>query len=162
MRIEQLNALPDDAAVAEFLQCCGSTRWAEAMSRARPFSNAGEMDEKADEIWWSLDRVDWLEALAAHPRIGERSSSVASTEEQRGALSASDSVRATLAQHNRDYETRFGHIFIVCASGKSAEEMLAILGSRLANAPEDEWCIAAEEQRKITGLRLRMRFQISD
>ena len=161
MRLEELNVLPDDVAVAEFRQCCGSTRWADAMDRAMPFPSIGQMAEKADEIWRSLDPADWLEAFAAHPRIGERSSAH-SLAEQRRALSASDAVRDTLTRYNRDYEIRFGHIFIVCATGKSAEEMLAILVDRMTNVPEDELRIAAEEQRKITGLRLRMRFQISD
>ena len=153
-RLDALNALDGAAAVAEFLGCCGSTRWAHAMARARPFLNAGELGATADAFWWSLDRTDWLEAFAAHPRIGERSSSATSLEEQRGALSASGRTRARLAQYNRDYEAHFGYIFIVCARGKSAKEMLAILATRLTNAPEDELRIAAEEQRKITGLRL--------
>ena len=153
-RLDALNTLDEDAAVAEFLRCCGSTRWAHAMVRARPFLNLSEMGATADEVWWSLGRTDWLEAFAAHPRIGEPRSSATSSDEQSGALSASDEARARLAQYNHDYEAGFGYIFIVCASGKSAEEMLAIVATRLMNAPEDELRMAAEEQRKITRLRL--------
>jgi len=108
----------------------------------------------ADEIWKSLDRPDWLEAFAHHPRIGEQTSNSVAALEQSGVKSADDDIRAQLAQVNRDYEQSFGYIYIVCATGKSAEEMLAIARDRLNNDPSTELQVAAEEQRKITQLRL--------
>ena len=165
MRLEDLNALPDDRAVAELLRCCGSTRWARQMAAARPFASLDVMVERADSIWWSLAPDDWREAFAAHPRIGgvprEREKSRAASDanawpeqEQAGVRSADALVRDRLAEANRHYEARFGYIFIVCATGKSAEEMLATLERRLANEPDTELRSAAEEQRKITRLRI--------
>lgn len=107
----------------------------------------------ADECWANLGPRDWLEAFTHHPRIGERVSG-AEASEQAGAQSADDLIKAQIADVNRQYEARFGHIYIVCASGKSAEEMLAIARSRLQNDPAAELGIAAEEQRKIMHLRL--------
>jgi OHCU decarboxylase len=144
------------------------------MTAARPFDSAEAMAATADAVWWSLDRADWLEAFAAHPRIGEigaggsggsRGSGGSgglsashesgwATREQAGVTSAPASVRERLAAANREYDARFGYIFIVCATGKSADEMLAMLDQRLTNDPEAELRIAAEEQRKITQLRL--------
>ena len=120
------------------------------MSAKRPFATEAEMVDAADRMWSSLAPPDWLEAFAAHPRIGED----ASSDEQGGMRSAGSGVRERLAQANREYEARFGYIFIVCATGKSAEEMLARLERRLFNAPDDELRIAGEEQGKITRLRL--------
>ena len=176
MRLEDLNTLADAAAEREFLRCCGSTRWAREMAASRPFVNAESMAETGDAIGSSLERSDWLEAFAAHPRIGARAEAPAATpsglprgvspkkvgfpgrkwatEEQAGAAGASGEVRQSLAQRNRDYEARFGYIFIVCATGKSADEMLAMLERRLTNDPDTELQIAAGEQRKITRLRL--------
>ena len=161
MPLDQLNALSDDAAVAELLRCCGSTRWARMMASARPFATANDMFAVADRIWLSLGPDDWLDAFRAHPRIGESGGSgrsggsgVWSDQEQAGVRTASDTVRDRLAEGNRRYETRFGYIFIVCATGRSAEEMLAMLEQRLTNQPDDELRVAAEEQRKITRLRI--------
>jgi 2-oxo-4-hydroxy-4-carboxy-5-ureidoimidazoline decarboxylase len=167
MPINDLNALPEDSAVAELLQCCGSTRWARGMAAARPLLSLEAMSLMGDRIWASLEPEDWLEAFRMHPRIGGSGgpggsggaggagrSGVWSADEQLGARSMSDAVGKRLAKANRDYEARFGYLFIVCATGKSAEEILAILERRLANGPGEELRIAAEEQRKITHLRL--------
>src|SRR5919204_961083 len=157
MTLEELNAAPEYAARDELLRCCGSTRWARQMTEARPFSTVEALAETADKIWRGLARSDWLEAFAAHPRIGESSSAGGepwSEREQSGVRTASAQVRDRLAAANREYEARFGYIFIVCATGKSAGEMLEILEHRLTNRPEEELPIAAEEQRKIMQLRL--------
>ncbi|MGQ0760527.1 MAG: 2-oxo-4-hydroxy-4-carboxy-5-ureidoimidazoline decarboxylase [Acidobacteriota bacterium] len=161
--LDRLNALPHEDAEAEFLKCCGSTRWAKRMSDARPFSNSDRISSKADEIWWNLTKEDWLEAFRAHPKIGEKKAAAAqsaeaeawSAQEQSESLKTADETKAALAAENLEYEQRFGFIFIICATGKSAEEMLAALNGRLSNDPETELRVAAEEQRKITQLRLQ-------
>ncbi|HEV2843815.1 MAG TPA: 2-oxo-4-hydroxy-4-carboxy-5-ureidoimidazoline decarboxylase, partial [Thermoanaerobaculia bacterium] len=151
--LDRLNAVHAGEAEAMLLPCCGSRAWARQMAESRPFLDAGEMMETSDRIWRHLSPGDWLEAFTAHPRIGERGDQ-RSQREQAGALGADADVLAELAEANRLYESRFGHIFIVCASGKSAAEMLAILRERLGNDPETELREAAEEQGKITRLRL--------
>jgi OHCU decarboxylase len=135
------------------LACGGSKRWARGMARARPFSDESALLAGADRTWLELSEDDWLEAFAAHPRIGARASGQAAAE-QAGARGASPETLAALARANREYEERFGYIFIVCASGRSAEEMLDLCRRRLHNAPAEELKVAAEEQRKITRLRL--------
>jgi OHCU decarboxylase len=154
MRLGELNALPPDSAVPELLRCCGSTRWAREMAARRPFANMEAISAEAGKIWHSLDPEDWFEAFVAHPRIGERSPTRWSSEEQGGVASASAATRARLDAANREYEARFGFIFIVCATGKSADEMLASVQERLTHSRDQEWRIAAEEQRKITLVRL--------
>jgi len=154
MNLVELNALDAGAATREFLRCCGSTRWAEAMTAARPFDTVDAMTTAADAIWSSLDRSDWLEAFAAHPRIGAATDTAWSAAEQAGMSSATSDVRELLIEANREYEARFGYIFIVCATGRRADEMLRMLDARLENDPHIELRIAAEEQRKITRLRL--------
>ncbi|MDQ5873647.1 MAG: 2-oxo-4-hydroxy-4-carboxy-5-ureidoimidazoline decarboxylase [Acidobacteriota bacterium] len=158
--LERLNALPPEEAVATLVSCCGSSEWARRVAAARPFGSEADLGEASDRIWRGLSRADWLEAFAAHPKIG---SSVAagpaqsrawSLEEQRGASGASSETLADLAAANRAYEGRFGHIFIVCASGRTADEMLELARQRLGNDAESELALAAEEQRKITRLRL--------
>jgi OHCU decarboxylase len=157
--LDELNALPEDVAVRELLGCCGSRRWARMMAAARPFASAAAMTVSAEVIWAALSASDWLEAFAAHPRIGERVPSAAagdratrwSADEQSG---AGDDARARFETRNRDYERRFGHTFIVCATGKSAGEMAAILDRRMENNPDEELREAAEAQRQITGLRI--------
>lgn len=117
---------------------------------------------KADSVWWSLNHEDWLESFRAHPRIGEQKAAAAQSEqaqnwskqEQSGTAGADAESRTALADGNQEYEKRFGFIFIVCATGRTSEEMLAILNSRLLNDPETELPLAAEEQRRITRLRL--------
>src|SRR5206468_8598640 len=121
---------------------------------ARPFATLDAMATAADTIWSSLDRADWLEAFAAHPRIGASADAEWPAAEQAGMVSATTDVRERLIEANREYEARFGFIFIVCATGRRADEMLRMLGERLDNDPHVEVRIAAEEQRKITRLRL--------
>jgi len=155
MTLRELNALEPSRAHQEFLRCCGSSRWAAAMTAARPFSDADAMQTRAAAIWSSLRSEDWREAFAAHPKIGEqRAVSAWSAAEQAGMQSADSVVRTRLAALNADYEARFGYIFIVCATGKSSAEMLSMLEARLPNDADRELPIAAEEQRKITLLRL--------
>jgi len=157
-----LNLLPVSAAERELGSCCGSTAWARRVASRRPFGGANELHAVADEVWWNLTPNDWLEAFSAHPRIGERvanaqQSSVSkswSSTEQSEVQAAPSGVRDMLVLANAEYYERFGHIFIVCATGKSADEMLAMLRRRLGNDPETELRIAAEEQSKITRLRL--------
>ncbi|HSF39396.1 MAG TPA: allantoicase [Thermoanaerobaculia bacterium] len=151
--LDRLNGLPSGDAVAELLRCCGSRAWARQMAENRPFHDLAGMKEASDHIWWSLGREDWLEAFAAHPRIGDKGSRW-SEAEQAGARGADAETLAALVEANRRYESRFDHIFIVCATGKSAAEMLKLLRARIDNDPETELRIAAEEQRKITNLRL--------
>lgn len=162
-RLDQLNSLSSAEAEAEFLKCCGSAHWAHEMTGARPFKSLDELLSKADLVCSSLREEDWLEAFRAHPKIGEQKATAVqseqaqswSSQEQSGIERAAAETRAALAAGNQKYEERFGFIFIVCATGKSSEEMLAILNSRLENDPGAELVVAAEEQRKITGLRLQ-------
>jgi OHCU decarboxylase len=147
------NAMSTLEAEASMLACCGSKRWARRMARARPFPGGVELLAGADRIWRELSEDDWLEAFAAHPRIGAPASGQAAAE-QAGARGASGETLAALARANREYEERFGYIFIVCASGRSAEEMLDLCRRRLHNDAPEELQVAAEEQRKITHLRL--------
>ncbi|MDQ6700116.1 MAG: 2-oxo-4-hydroxy-4-carboxy-5-ureidoimidazoline decarboxylase [Acidobacteriota bacterium] len=138
------------SACATFLKCCGSTEWARQMAAVE-----GEnLFDAAARIWWSLEPADWLEAFAAHPKIGENSESKWSQQEQAGASGASNEILAELRDANRAYAQKFGYIFIVCATGKTAEEMLALLTQRMDNDPEAELRIAAAEQLRITHLRL--------
>lgn len=157
-----LDAISDDEAVGLLRACCGSSRWVAAMIESRPFGSKKKARERADEVWNGLNREDWMEAFDHHPRIGERAAAAKqdargaswSSQEQAGVGAAPNDVKAELARVNADYERRFGFIYIVCASGKTAEELLAIARSRLGNAPEVELRIAAEEQRRIMQLRL--------
>ncbi len=165
--IEILNEMPAIDATAEFLKCCGSTGWAGSMAGARPFASAQAMFDKADEFFAGLSDEDWLEAFRAHPKIGEKKAATAqstaaqkwSAQEQSQTANAALGVMDALADGNREYEKRFGFIFIVCASGKTAEEMLALLNQRLPNTAEVELHIAAQEQTKITHLRLQKLLQ---
>lgn len=158
-----LNSLAPAAARHELLKCCGSQRWATAVEQARPYANLEEIVTRANEVWWRLDNEDWLEAFRSHPKIGEKrvakpvaaQSQQWSTQEQQGVAHASPEVTGKLATRNYDYEQKFGFIFIVCATGKSSDEILALLEQRLANDPVSELPIAAAEQAKITELRLR-------
>ena len=161
--IQWLNSLPRDEAINEFKSCCGATGWAEQMTNRRPFASHDDLAEAANDVWWSLRPDDWLEAFRAHPKIGEKKGvSVASAQslewsnsEQAGIRNASDDTTELLAKLNREYESRFGYIFIVCATGKSSVEMLGILRERMGNEPATELRIAAQEQAKITKLRLQ-------
>jgi allantoicase len=143
-----------DAAVAELRSCCASMEWVTAMFDARPFQSWERLAQAADRVWAQLGREAWLEAFAAHPRIGEKKADRFSSGEQDGTASASDETMSALAAANRDYEARFGHVYLVCATGRTADEMLAFARERMKNEPDAELRVAAEEQRKITRLRL--------
>ncbi len=143
-------------------RCCGSRRWVEAMLGQRPFRDAAHLYQCASDCWRELGREDWLEAFSHHPRIGEPRSAPAldatqrewARKEQSGAAEAEASVRAALAEGNRQYEAKFGHVFLVCATGKSGAQMLDLLKKRLKNDAETELAVATGEQEKITRLRL--------
>jgi len=162
MTLAELNQLDADEAAAHFLRCCGSAAWASRMTAHRPFASLDALRDDAELIWWSLDQQDWLEAFTAHPRIGDLDSlrrKFADTKawasgEQSGVAAAPEEVLTRLAKGNDDYEKKFGYIFIVCATGKTASEMLHELEARLPNPPEEEIFRAASEQIKITLLRI--------
>lgn len=162
MTLEQLNGLPRAEAAAALERCCGASAWVSRMCAARPFASAAALEEAAERVWWELGPADWREAFTHHPRIGDMSAlreKFAATagwasNEQSGAAAASERTLAALAEGNRAYEERFGYIFIVCATGKSADEMLALLSARLGNDTQAELRNAAAEQAKITRLRL--------
>ena len=162
MTLEELNRLPADEARRALARCCGAPAWAERLCAGRPFADRAALDRATADAFAALGPDDWREAFAAHARIGDLESlrrKFAATaewagEEQRGAAAASEDTLAALADGNRAYEERFGYIFIVFATGKSAGELLALLRARLANGPATELRLAAEEQMKITRLRL--------
>ena len=157
MTLNELNRLPEAAAREAFERCCGAAGWVRAMVAARPFGSAMELLEAAECAAESLGREGWLEAFAHHPKIGDVEAlrtRFASSGAWAGAASASEATLRSLADGNREYEARFGYIFVVCATGMRADEMLASLRSRLRNDPEHEMSIAADEQRRITRLRL--------
>jgi 2-oxo-4-hydroxy-4-carboxy-5-ureidoimidazoline decarboxylase len=159
---QTLNTQSDAEAREAFSRCCGSRRWVDGMMSRRPFASLAALCTAADDIWAGLDRSDYLDAFATHPRIGDLAAlreKIAATAhlcggEQAGLAGAGEQTIHDLADGNRQYEARFGHIFIVCATGKTAAEMLTLLRARLENDPDDEMKIAAAEQAKITRLRL--------
>jgi 2-oxo-4-hydroxy-4-carboxy-5-ureidoimidazoline decarboxylase len=157
------NGLDMETAVAKILPCCGSQSWAHRMASRRPILDEQALTLVSDEVCRSLGEPDWDEAFRSHPRIGEWDSRTAaatqsrswSSEEQRGVGTADEDIKALLAEGNRAYERRFGRIFIVCATGKSAAEILDGLRRRLGNDSNREFLEAAEQQRQITQLRLK-------
>lgn len=156
------NLLPPDQAVLQVLPCCGSRTWANKIAERRPIADRSTLLAASDEIWLGLTTSDWIDAFRSHPRIGESrasttspaESSVWSSQEQQKVTDGGDAVKIALADANRAYEDRFGHIFIVCASGKSGPEILEILQRRLHNDKNAELHEAAEQQRQITRIRL--------
>lgn len=157
--LERLNTLPLGELHAAFLRCCGASRWAEAMAAARPYVSLDELLAQAAKVDVSLSKEDWLQAFAAHPRIGDRQVLAERAKswahgEQAAAKGAADQTLDGLFKGNQDYEARFGYIYIVCATGKSAEAMLENLNARLTHAPEKELAVAAKEQSEISRLRL--------
>lgn len=167
--LARLNALPQDRAVAELLHCCGSGRWAVRLAEQRPFRDAAHLLAAADDTWGALPPVDWLQAFHAHPRIGERHAATEhgtaaapgtatalrwSEQEQAGMAAAESHTARELAHLQHEYEQKFGYIFIICATGRTAQEMLDELRARLHNEPTTELRVAAAEQRRITRLRL--------
>ena len=160
--LEQWNRLPGAAAAAEVLPCCGSRAWAHLLAGRRPLHNEMELLAASDAVWRSLPELDWSEAFASHPRIGEtrpagdatgRSLSWSGKEQAAVKLHEQD-VANRITEGNRDYEAKFGATFIVCASGRSGREILEILNRRMANDSKTEMLERAEQQRQITHLRL--------
>ncbi|MGB7281177.1 MAG: 2-oxo-4-hydroxy-4-carboxy-5-ureidoimidazoline decarboxylase [Candidatus Acidiferrum sp.] len=157
------NTLPSEKAAEAILPCCGSPKWAAAMAARRPLFDEAALLSASDQVWNSLAESDWLEAFRSHPRIGESRASASSApqsaswsgEEQQKVASAAEDLKAALVEGNRAYEQRFHRIFIVCATGKSAPEILAILQRRLQNDDTTELLEAAEQQRQIARLRLK-------
>ncbi len=152
--LSALDAMPAAEANAAFLKVCGSHRWADAMTAARPFEDVAALQRLGDRTWWTLGEVDHHQAFAAHPRIGEGGNSRWSSDEQQGAADAQAQVLADLADANREYFDRFGFIFIICATGRTAEQMLAAIEKRIENTHAEERSTASEEQAKIIRLRL--------
>ena len=160
--LARLNHLPRQKAVKTFLDCCGSKKWAEQMAAQRPFANRSVLLEASDKFWSSLAREDWLQAFRHHPPIGEKrakakQSSTASrwsAGEQSVAQAAAPESLAALATENKAYANKFSFVFLICAAGKSTEEILKALRLRMLNNPETELRVAVDEQRKITRLRL--------
>jgi 2-oxo-4-hydroxy-4-carboxy-5-ureidoimidazoline decarboxylase len=156
------NSLDPATAAREALPCCGSQAWATALASKRPMANEAELIDISSSIWLALPEDAWQEAFDSHPRIGQNHAQKKATEEslrwseqeQRAALSDDDTAKLALEDANRRYEQKFGRIFIVCATGKSSSEILAILEARMKNDAATELREAAEQQRQITELRL--------
>jgi len=157
------NALGAEEAAREILPCCGSQVWAAMLAAQRPFSSPESLFAASDSVWLTLPEADWHEAFDSHPRIGQQHAHAATAQslawssgEQRAAMASQDhAAKLALAEANREYEAKFGRIFLICASGKSTEQILAILRARMCNTAEQELREAVEQQRQITQLRLR-------
>lgn len=162
MTLEKLNSLDSELLFSELFKCCGSTTWVNKLIEQRPFLSVFDLYEKSDNIWTESSKKDGLEAFTHHPKIGDISElekKFASTKEwaggeQAGVNVANRKVLEDLSKGNSAYEAKFGFIFIVCATGKTAEEMLALLNARIGNDAETEFKIAMGEQNKITKIRL--------
>ena len=163
MTIDELNKLDSEGAAIELTKCCGAHNWVARVNATRPYENENSLIETAEEIWFASSKSDWLEAFGHHPEIGDLESlakKFAATkewagDEQKSVDVASQAVMEKLARLNSNYQDKFGFIFIVCATGKSAVEMSRILASRIHNTYSQELKIAMEEQNKITVLRLK-------
>lgn len=163
MELQDLNNMARSEAVRELMKCCGSLNWASRLADERPFHNLDSLLRVSDDIWRGLGAADWLEAFSHHPKIGEKRAAQRvseearrwSEEEQAGASLAPAESMLELINANQEYERKFGFIFIVCATGKTTQEMLNLLKERLENGADEELLIAAEEQRRITNLRLK-------
>lgn len=163
MDLESLNSLTHEEAVKTLLQCCGSKRWSGDVAQSRPYSNLETLIAKANEVWWSLPPNEWLEAFRSHPKIGQKKAADPvsdqsrqwSGQEQAAIAEASRETVDALAALNWAYEQKFGFIFIICATGKTSDEMLSALKQRLEHDAATELPIAAAEQSKITELRLK-------
>ena len=165
MTLQLFNTLTPQHQEEELFKCCGCTKWVEQLSKKVPISSVEELKIESDKIWFALDKEDLLEAFSHHPKIGDKSSLQKkfatkewATNEQSGVNNASELLIDELAKGNVDYEKKFGYIFIVCATGKSAGELLEMLKKRFPNPPEVEIKIASREQNKITHLRINKLF----
>jgi len=156
MGVELFNSLSREEAEAQLFSCFAHRDWAARVAASRPFQDRSALFASAESAWSNLGRADWLEAFAAHPRIGDRGGHAPATSEreQSKVMAAPPETLKSIVEENRRYEDRFGHVFLIAASGRSAEEILQSLRQRMANDPEKELSVAAAEQRKITQLRL--------
>jgi len=162
MTLSDFNKLNAGQAEKELFKCCGSNNWVKTMVKLRPFQSQDELKKMAADIWMNCEKDDYLEAFSHHPRIGDLKTLKAkfgttrdwASQEQGGVATAEEKTLEELAGANNQYLEKFGYIFIVCATGKSAGEMLGILGKRLNNDPDQELQIAIGEQLKITLIRL--------
>ena len=167
MNFSDFQILPIEDAEEALLCCCSSQNWANKMAQSRPFGSLEAMHSVATQIWEDLRVQDWLEAFEHHPRIGDRQALAArfastrnwSANEQVGVEKAEEDILDRLASGNEKYSQRFGYVFLVCATGKSALEMLNLLEARINNSPEEELQIAQQEQQKIMLLRLDKMFE---
>ncbi len=158
----EFNGLPLDSAKKLLLSCCGSQRWAEKMVLLRPFKDLNDLTVHSVRVWQSLSAEDWLEAFRCHPKIGALRKkeahptigSVWEAQEQNGVVRALGETLRSLESWNRQYEDKFGHVFLVCATGKTADQMLELLKQRIQNSRDQELQIARGEQEKITHIRL--------
>ncbi|MFD2784600.1 2-oxo-4-hydroxy-4-carboxy-5-ureidoimidazoline decarboxylase [Hymenobacter rubripertinctus] len=163
MTLSELNCLPPAARAEQLHKCCGATAWVEQLNRRFPFAARAVLVAASEAIWQNLTEADWREAFTHHPKIGDvaglrekfAATSAWAGQEQGAVAAATDETLRELAAGNAAYEQRFGYIFIVCATGKSAAQMLALLQARLPHAPAVEIGVAAAEQAKITEIRLR-------
>jgi 2-oxo-4-hydroxy-4-carboxy-5-ureidoimidazoline decarboxylase len=160
--LSRWNSLDPAAAAREALPCCGSRAWATALASRRPIADEASLIEESRSIWLALPKEAWQEAFDSHPRIGQTHAQTCATEEslswsaqeQRTSLTDDEAAKLALEEANRRYEQKFGRIFIVCATGKTSAEILAILEARMKNDAATELHEAAEQQRQITQLRL--------
>jgi OHCU decarboxylase len=157
----EINSLPPAQAQQRLFACFASHRWARLVALGRPYADLAGLLEAAEQAWSALEPADWEDALAGHPRIGESggASRVTSEREQSGVRTAPAATLDQLAEENRRYEERFGHVFLIAAAGRSAVEILAALRERMNNDPVTEASVAAAEHRKIARLRLEALFQ---
>jgi len=155
MNLETLNNLDTATRFTTLQQCCGSRNWVVKMLAGFPFADAPAVFAAASDAWHACGPADWLEAFAHHPAIGAQTTDSTAAAEQSGTKTATGDTRAALSTGNQAYKDRFGFIYIICATGKTADEMLANLDTRLHNSPEVELRIAMAEQEKITLLRLQ-------
>ena len=160
--VATVDRLPAEAASEMLRACCGATRWVEGMLAHRPFVSILSLLSAADDVWHLMGPADWREAFEHHPRLGDTGGVAAqderartwSSDEQAGMASAGTDERDVLAAANAAYEARFGYICIICATGMGVAEIATLTEERLRNELEEELPVAAEEQRKITRLRL--------
>lgn len=160
MKLTELNNLSKTEARKHLLRCCGSSKWADMMTDYHPFSSPVDMKIISDKSWLLCNEEDWMEAFSHHPKIGEKAEQVKNDsaswakEEQSGVSSADKNILAELEEGNKKYEEKFGYTFIICATGKSAGEILEILKNRMNNDAAKELHVAAGEQNQITHLRI--------
>ena len=163
LSVQEFNRLAAEAAGQELRRCCSSGRWVDAVLAGRPYADIGALLAASDSAVAALSTTDLREALEGHPRIGERRAATVgepesagwSRQEQAGVIGAAEDLRRALAAGNAAYEERFGHIYLACATGRDAGELLAFLHLRLGNEHETEWGVVASELAKINQIRLR-------